>query len=63
MRDATVMLTEDLTAMTAARDEACRLLEVCIDELAGHEEEPEMMWGHRKLLEKYRQVGKEGSGG
>lgn len=50
-------LSELLAAMTAARDDACRMLEGCINELAEHEEDPSMMWGHRELLAKYRKVG------
>ncbi len=57
MRDAAVMLTEDLAAMTTARDEACNMLERTIDELAEHEEDPDMMHGHRLALASWRKVG------
>lgn len=48
-----------LTAMAVARDEACRILDDCIRELAAREKDPAMMDGHRALVAKLRAVGEE----
>jgi chromosome segregation ATPase len=48
-----------LGEMTKARDEACRLLEGCTNELAEHEDDPSMLDGHRTRITELRSVGKE----
>jgi chromosome segregation ATPase len=52
-------LTAERDALAKARDEACRLLEGCTNELAEHEDDPSMLDGHRTRITELRSVGKE----
>ena len=56
-----VTLRARLVAVEAARDEACRLLDGCIVELAALEEDPSMLDGHRHIATQCRNAGKETS--
>ena len=56
-----VTLRARLVAVEAARDEACRLLDGCIVELAALEEDPSMLDGHRHIAAQCRNAGKETS--
>jgi chaperonin cofactor prefoldin len=58
-RDAALQRTrERQAAMTAALDEALRLLEGAVEELAELEEDPAMLDGHRARIAALREVGK-----
>jgi hypothetical protein len=48
-----------LAAALRAKEEACRLLEGCTNELAEHEDDPSMLDGHRARITELRSVGKE----
>jgi len=50
-------LQERLVVMTDARDEALRLLEGAVNELAEYESDPSMLDGHRMRIEELRRVG------
>lgn len=48
---------EQIISLTEARDEACRLLEGTINDLAQYEDDPSMLDGHRERLAACRRVG------